>query len=151
MNILILGGTSFFGKLLVNRLVEEGNQVGIMTRGNSQPQDIRPHWKFVGDRYEEQDLSTVAGKQAWDVVIDNLATNRESVEIALKAFKGVGRYLLTSTISVYSFSREGYRVPLLEDQVDHSFHPPSEEGTNIHWKYARGKLEAESTLMDKAP
>lgn len=34
-NILILGGTRFFGKRLVELLLEEGHKVTIATRGNT--------------------------------------------------------------------------------------------------------------------
>lgn len=44
MNILILGGTRFFGIHMVDELLSEGHQVTIATRGN-----VKDHW---GERVE---------------------------------------------------------------------------------------------------
>ncbi len=147
MNILILGGTQFFGKEIVRLCVEAGHTVGVFTRGNRMPKDLPEHQHIQGDRENPDDLRRAAETQRWDAVIDNIAYNADHVRAALKAFSSTSHYVLCSTISVYRFIPGRYSQPMQEDAVDFDYNPPAEDPHDIHWKYARGKLEAERELM----
>jgi nucleoside-diphosphate-sugar epimerase len=146
VNILILGGTQFFGKEIVRLCVEAGHTVGVFTRGNHMPADMAEHQHILGDRDNPQDLRRAAETQRWDAVIDNIAYNADQVRAALKAFADTSHYVLCSTISVYRFMPEQYQ-PMREDRVSFEYNPPGEDPTDVHWKYARGKLEAERECM----
>jgi len=147
MKVLILGGTSFFGKDIARFFHEAGHQVTLFTRGHHRPTDLPPHQLLTGDRDSRGDLERAAKAEKWDIVVDNIAFTARHVEDALAAFRGIKRYLLCSTVSVYRFVKEKYPQPLQEGAVDYDFAPPGELSDDIHWKYARGKMEAERVLV----
>lgn len=144
--ILILGGTEFFGPEIVKLFHSRDFEVAVYTRGNSYPLDFPPVERIVGDRGDVEKLKEV-GKRDWEIVIDNLAYNATDVTNCLAALPSIKHYLLTSTVSVYKFSKCAYGVPLREDDLDYSAKPADEDPNDIHWSYARGKLEAEKALV----
>lgn len=144
MKVLILGGTSFFGKSIVQQFVKNGDNVTLFTRGKLIPDDLPKHTHIVGDRKNEKDLAKAAGQ--WDVVVDNIAYEANDVKTALKIFGNAKRYFLTSTVSVYRYAPGGLSGALLENTIDFEARPEAEDLANIHWKYAHGKKEAEKVL-----
>ena len=67
MRILILGGSIFVGRHLVQAALARGHQVTLFNRGKSNPELFSDLEKLRGDR--EGDLAALAG-QTWDAVID---------------------------------------------------------------------------------
>ena len=71
MRVLVLGGTNFVGRAIVEAAVAEGHTVTLTNRGHSQPTaaelfgDQVEH--IAGDRFG--DLCELAGRE-WDVAID---------------------------------------------------------------------------------
>lgn len=147
MNVLILGGTQFFGKEIVRLLSEAGHNVGVFTRGNLPVHHIAPHQHIQGDRENPEDLKRAAETERWDVVIDNIAYSAAHVRAALKAFSDVSHYVLCSTVSVYRYIPSPYPQPMKEGGVSFDFQPSEEDLNDVHWKYARGKLDAERECM----
>jgi 2'-hydroxyisoflavone reductase len=98
-SILVLGGTGFIGPHLVTRAVERGHAVSIFTRGRREATLPSSVERLIGDR--DGKLEALEGR-AWDVVIDDSATNpawvRQSTELLAPR---VGRYLFTSSTGVY--------------------------------------------------
>jgi uncharacterized protein YbjT (DUF2867 family) len=67
MNILLLGGTRFLGRALVNALEERGHTITLLNRGQSDPAAF-PHLEQIHtDR--TTDLSALNGRR-WDAAID---------------------------------------------------------------------------------
>lgn len=99
MKILILGGTVFLGRHLVQAAQAQGHIVTLFNRGthgNAFPgiETLR------GDR--SGNLSALAG-QRWDAVIDTCGyTPRRVQACAELLFPSVAHYTLISTLSVYS-------------------------------------------------
>jgi nucleoside-diphosphate-sugar epimerase len=106
MNILILGGTVFLGRALVNSALARNHNVTLFNRGIRNP-DIFPEVeKLKGDR--NGNLESLKGR-TFDAVIDTSGhipgRVRESAEL-LK--DNVGHYTFISSISVYKdFSKNG--------------------------------------------
>lgn len=146
MKVLILGGTSFYGKAMARLFHEAGHAVTLFTRGNRFPQDLPPHRHIRGDRSRKEDLARAAREDRWDILVDNIAYTGDEVRLALELFPDVKRYLLCSTVSVYRFAPRAPQ-PLLESSVDFEARPADENPADVHWKYARGKLEAERATM----
>src|SRR5690242_4696304 len=87
MKILIIGGTEFFGKLLVARLLEAGHELTLFTRGNKKPISF---WSKVhhikGDRTNYADFKAKFAGYAFDVVIDNVIYSQTDMESVIDVF-----------------------------------------------------------------
>ena len=103
---LVIGGTLFIGRALVDELLERGDDVVIMHRGNGTPFGER-----VGEiRCDRNDVAAVRaalkGKQ-FDVVYDNVydwerGTTADQVSAsAIATAGGLDRYVFTSTVAAY--------------------------------------------------
>ncbi len=147
MRVLILGGTQFFGKSIVRMLADEGHTVGIFTRGIRSLEDLPAHQHIQGDRDSIDDLVRAAETENWDAVVDNIAFSASHVRDALKAFSKTSHYVLCSSVSVYRFAAARFPWPIHDKSILHDSKPAAEKPHDIHWKYARGKLEAERECL----
>jgi 2'-hydroxyisoflavone reductase len=100
MKLLVLGGTRFLGRHLVQQALNAGHAVTLLHRGVS-AQDLFPQAQhLIADR--NADLSVLANDQ-WDVAIDTNAYVPRHVRSMAAALAGrVGAYQLVSSISVYA-------------------------------------------------
>ncbi|NWG34011.1 MAG: epimerase [Chloroflexi bacterium] len=99
MNLLIIGGTRFLGRHLVDSAIARGNTVTLFNRGKSNP-DLFPHLETIhGDR--EHDIAKLSGC-TWDAVIDTCGYVPRIVRVsAVGLERSVGRYVFISSISAY--------------------------------------------------
>lgn len=104
MRLLILGGTKFLGRHLVDAALARGHAITLFTRGQL-PQAWGDRVEHrIGDRDPSigQGLSALASDE-WDAVIDTSAYLPRIVQASLDALRGrVGQYLFVSTQSVYA-------------------------------------------------
>lgn len=100
MRILILGGTKFLGRHLVDASLERGHQVTLFNRGESNP-DLYPELEtLVGDR--DGGLRPLEGR-SWDIAIDTSGRAPRLVKAAAKLLADkVEHYTFLSSISVYA-------------------------------------------------
>jgi 2'-hydroxyisoflavone reductase len=155
MRILIIGGTSFFGKEIVKQALEARHEVTVFSRGNARPDFLERIDHIVGDRNDASDLAQKLANEQFDVVIDNIAFNGQHVEDVFAALQGnIGRYILTSTTAVY-IGAGPFDQPLREDAVVYdlpekpqlaSFPKPTGAGMI---GYATGKIAAEKVLVNQ--
>lgn len=119
MKILIIGGTRFVGRHLVNAARARGHEVTLFNRGQSNPNLFGQVEKIRGDR--ERDLDQLTG--TWDAVIDTCGYFPRIVRMSAEALKdNVGQYVFISSISVYSdFAKIGINesdpVGKIEDET----------------------------------
>lgn len=98
--ICVIGGSRYFGKLLVQRLQAAGHQVTVINRGSTVPPPGVEH--LVADRDDEEALAAALGPRTFDVVVDQVCYTPVQAAIAVRAFRGrTRRYVMTSTIEVY--------------------------------------------------
>ena len=122
MRILIIGGTRFLGRHLVESALSHNHEVTLFNRGKSNP-DIFPQLETIlGDR--EKDIQKLGNAgQIWDAVIDVAGYLPRIVRLSAEVLKeSVRRYVFISSISVYSdFSKVGIDesdpVGKLEDET----------------------------------
>ncbi|MBI2760045.1 MAG: epimerase [Chloroflexi bacterium] len=99
MKLLMLGGTVFLGRSLVDAALVRGHEVTLFNRGQHNPELYPDVEKLRGDR--DGDLGALEGRQ-WDAVIDTCGyvprIVRASAELLADA---VGHYSFISSISVY--------------------------------------------------
>jgi len=147
-SVLVIGGTTFFGKAIVEQLLEQGHQVTVFSRGQQQPSFFDQVTHVKGDRSQADDFAQLGG-QSFDAVIDNIAYTAVDVRQALDLFKGnIGRYIFTS--SAASYYTASMTMPSKEADVDFGFKPPEDEKDSPLWTYTMGKIEGEQALFDQA-
>lgn len=102
MRVLILGGTQFVGRHMVETLLAAGHLVSILNRGKS-PDDLPAHVERLrGDRDDgAPGLQALAGR-SWDVCVDVSGyTPRQVRPSAERLRANVNRYVFVSAVSVY--------------------------------------------------
>ncbi len=107
MKILILGGTRFIGRHLVNSARARRHEVMLFNRGRTNPDLFQKVKKIRGDR--ERDLDQLSGR--WDAVVDTCGYLPRIVNLSARALKDkAGQYVFVSSISAYAnFGSAGIR------------------------------------------
>jgi len=100
MRILMIGGTRFVGKHIVEAALAAGHDVTIFHRGRTGP-DLFPYVEHrIGDR--DDDLSPLVDGE-WDATIDTCAYfPRQVHELADVLGQRGGQYVFISSVSVYA-------------------------------------------------
>jgi 2'-hydroxyisoflavone reductase len=106
MDLLVLGGTSFVGRAIVDDALAHGHTVTLFSRGKT-GSDLFPDLeRRVGDRDTGDYASLSEGR--WDAVVDVSGYVPRHVGQAADALGDrVGRYLFISTGSVYDRTKAG--------------------------------------------
>ena len=103
MDILVLGGTSFVGRGIVECLLERGHRPALFNRGRTGTDLFPEVERLVGDR-DSGDYAALAGR-SWDAVVDVTGyVPRHVAEAAAALDHRVGRYVFLSTGLVYDRS-----------------------------------------------
>jgi 2'-hydroxyisoflavone reductase len=106
MRLLILGGTLFLGRHLVDAARERDHELTLFNRGRTDPEAFADVEQIRGDR--ERDLSLLAGR-TWDAVIDTCGYVPRIVRGSADSLAdALEHYTLISSISAYgTFPRVG--------------------------------------------
>jgi 2'-hydroxyisoflavone reductase len=119
MKILIIGGTKFLGRHLVDAALTAGHEVTLFNRGKTNPTLFPDIETIIGDR--EHDIEKLSGRE-WDAVIDVAGYIPRIVRLSAQGLESsVKRYVFISSISVYpDFKKVGINesdpVGKLEDE-----------------------------------
>ncbi len=103
---LVIGGTLFMGRALVDQLLERGDEVVIMHRGRGTPFGSRVG-EILCDRNATTAVQAALEGTRFDVVYDNVydwergTTAEQVVASAKAAATGLRRYVFTSSVAVY--------------------------------------------------
>ena len=98
--VLVLGGTRFLGRAVVDEALSAGCEVTLFNRGITNPDLFPEIEKLRGDR--SADLSALRGRR-WDAVIDVAGYEPSVVTRSTEALRdAVDRYVFVSTVSVYA-------------------------------------------------
>ena len=101
MNLLVIGGSYFYGRVFVMEAVKEHSDynITVLNRGTYSMQEFGVS-QIKGDRRETSVLA--ACDQSYDAVIDFCAYNGGDVETVVSGISGdIGQYILISTVDVY--------------------------------------------------
>lgn len=158
MKILILGGTVFLGRHLVEAATARGHEVTLFNRGRSRPDAFEHLERLRGDR--DGDLTALEGRE-WDAVIDTCGYLPSAVRRSAELLGGAVRHsTFFSSISVYeSYSLSGIDEgapvgTLTEEQLEEAESiDPGERATAKSFREFYGPLKAlsERALEDAMP
>lgn len=136
---LVIGGTLFIGRALVEQLLERGDEVVVMHRGSGTPFDGR-----IGEiRCDRNDVAAVEAaleEETFDVVYDNVydwergTTGEQVAAAALAASPGLRRYVFMSSVAAYGGG------------LDHDERDPLTSSSDPV-QYNRQKAESERALF----
>lgn len=144
MDILVLGGTRFFGKHAVQALLARGHTVTIATRGRSADPFGDTVHRLMVERTDPESLRRLLNGRHYDTVIDDLAYCSNDVKYLLDVLS-CSRYILTSSTAVYH-----KHMDTREEEFDPQDH-------QLVWcsrgefSYDEGKRQAEAALIQKYP
>ncbi len=83
MKLLVIGGTRFVGRHLVEAALARGHEVTLFNRGQSNADLFPEVEKLVGDR--AADLSALDG-HTWDAVVDTCGYVPRVVDLSVKSW-----------------------------------------------------------------
>ena len=140
LRLLILGGTGFIGPHMVRYAMYRGHEVTLFNRGRTNPGLFPGVETLIGDRDGQLDA---LGGHSWDAVIDNSGYVPRHVRDSAELLRDVvGRYVFTSTGSVYNFDQD----ELTEDAELLPIEDPASEDTNRY--YGPLKVLCENAVTD---
>ncbi|HUR74997.1 MAG TPA: NAD-dependent epimerase/dehydratase family protein [Sporichthya sp.] len=141
MRMLILGGTRFVGRAVVDDALARGWEVTAVHRGltGTLPAGVRT---LTADRTSEAALAAALGDGAWDAVVDTWAGAPAVAGLAARLVRGrAARYGYVSSLSVYVWgSHVDESSPVVAGD-------PSADGGD----YAALKRGAELAVLDAFP
>lgn len=145
-NILVLGGTQFFGMKAVRLMLDKGYAVTIATRGNKpHPFGDKVKHLILDARDGQHEGWTKVADQNWDAVFNNVLYTKEDAQLMIDKFSGrLDNFYFTSSMSVYSGDKDGYS----EADFD-PYHYEIDEAIDVD--YGEGKRQAETILYNNAP
>ena len=147
MRCLVLGGTKFLGRYVVESILEHGHEPTLFNRGQTNPELFPDVEKLIGDR--DGGLDALAGR-TFDAVVDTSGYLPRVVRATAELLNdGTSRYNFVSSISAYASLDEpgaDEATPLAELEDD--------AGEDIATHYgplkARCEREVEAVYGDRA-
>jgi nucleoside-diphosphate-sugar epimerase len=121
LRVIVLGGTRFIGRAIVEELAGAGHEVLIVHRGNLEPDGMPPVKHLHAERKELPAHREELAAFEPDAAVDCRALTRADSEVALGALPGELRLVVVSSIDVYrafgavNEERETDPVPVDED------------------------------------
>lgn len=141
MKILIIGGTRFQGRYLVQKLLAAGHSVTIFHRGNHSVGSQIGLTSIIGNRDLPESFTALAGMD-FDACIDTCAYFPAQIALVAKTLK-IRHYCLISTVYVYAD-----RDALLPEDSPLSLLPNDIRTTVTPQNYGALKAECEREVLE---
>ncbi len=163
MRILVIGGTNFMGPLVVRSLSQQGHEITVFHRGQTQadlPKGVR---EILGDRRPIANSAAELQHLAPEVVLDMIPAIEQDAREIMSVFTGVARRVVAiSSQDVYrAFGRVNGKesgpvdtVPITEDSpLRESLYPyrgetPREQDDPRRWQDDYDKILVERVVMN---
>jgi nucleoside-diphosphate-sugar epimerase len=141
VRVLVVGGTRFFGIPMVKKLLENGHDVTVATRGNKPDPFGSSVKRTIMDKTDADSVKAALCGQPFDVLIDKVAYSSNDVRSLLSA-ADCARYIQMSSCAVYKTAHMGIK----ENEFD-------AKGFELKWldrpsDYALGKRLAERAALE---
>ncbi|MFE0513592.1 NAD-dependent epimerase/dehydratase family protein [Streptomyces sp. NPDC058964] len=136
MRLLVLGGTEFVGRAVVESALGRGWEVTVLHRGrHPAPAGAR---SLHGDRTAPDGLAALAGSEEWHAVVDTWSAAPRAVREAARLLRDrAGRYAYVSSRSVYAWPQpagSAEDAPVVADasaDADRSEYPRDKRGGEL--------------------
>ncbi len=158
MDILILGGTVFLGRHLVEAAQKRGHRVTLFHRGHSGADLFPEVERLIGDR--NADLAALEGRR-WDAVIDTCGYVPSSVRRSAETLaRAVSTYVFISSVSAYrehppdGLDEQGPLASASDEQVREAEHIAAQAGTgavSLGALYGPMKVLCEQAVEETLP
>ncbi|WP_244990616.1 NAD-dependent epimerase/dehydratase family protein [Clostridium algidicarnis] len=138
--VLIMGGSYFIGKKIVDGLLNNSYSVYALNRGTKENDDERVI-NLKCDRNDAEQMKIILSNYLFDIVIDVSALNKSQVEILYNSLnkENLKQFVFISSSAVYDV--DNFSIPYSEET-------PMKE--NKYWtSYGTNKIEAENFLKEK--
>ena len=142
MRILVLGGTVFLGRHVVESALAAGHDVTLFNRGQTKPALFPQVEKLRGDR--DGALDALTGRD-FDAVVDTSGYLPRVVEATIDALGEVGHYTFVSSVSVYADVSQ----PAAEDAPRATLAEPTEDYRSE--AYGPLKAQCEDVVRSRFP
>ncbi|MFF8308851.1 NAD-dependent epimerase/dehydratase family protein [Streptomyces lydicus] len=158
-DICVIGGTRYFGKVLVQQLLDQGHRVTLVNRGQTPDPFGDAVRRLRADVNVPGELTAAVAGERFDAVVHQMCyTPNAAVEVCEAFGDRVGKIVMTSTIEVYNKDTFRWRFPAPPfgarareeelDPADYDF------DTDLPWyapgyldaHYGEGKRQAEAAL-----
>lgn len=141
MKILVIGGTGFFGIPMIEKLLSDGHEITVATRGNIQNPFRAATGQLIMDRSDYDSAKKGLKGKEFEVIIDKVAHCSKDVRNVLENVR-CKKYIQMSSCSVYPEDGENIK----EEAFDPS-------GYSLVWMdqnrdYAEGKRQAERAALE---
>lgn len=136
MKILFIGGTGTISTAISKRLVEMGEELYLINRGNKNDELPEGIHYIIGDINDEEAIKEKIKDLTFDAVCDFIGFVPSQLERDYRLFKGKTRQFM------YISSASAYHKPVCDYRIT--------EGTSLnnpYWEYSRNKIACEEYLM----
>lgn len=135
--ILFIGGTGIISSACSQALVENGDELFLLTRGHSFRKPPSGVQLIHGDIRQPATVIKLIAGHAFDSVVDWIAFTPDQVQVDLDLFRGITKqYVFISSASAYQTPPAS--LPVTESTIlDNPF-----------WEYSRNKIACEELLVD---
>jgi nucleoside-diphosphate-sugar epimerase len=143
MDVLVIGGTRFIGRAIVEELLRHGHAVTVYHRGTHEAEYSAPVGHVHGDRRDPPRFRNDLASLSPDALVDVIPMNAEDTRAVLEALRGrVTRSVHISSGDVYA---PGQAVPIPEDAPRGRSGPG--EITAYGQKVSYSKIEMEDAVL----
>jgi nucleoside-diphosphate-sugar epimerase len=145
---LVVGGTRFIGRHLVEELLDRGYDVTLFNRGRHDDPfaDREGVDRVEGDRTDETDLRAAALSVDPDAVFDCVAYRPSEVETAVDVFADVGAYVYVSSGAAYAAEE----IPKREGQTALHECTPEQAADDSAGSYGPRKAAGDRAVFEAA-
>jgi len=152
MRILILGGTHFIGPAVVRRLYDQGHDISVFHRGETEAGLPSRVSHLHGDRQRLADYADAFLRLVPDVVVDMAAFTEQDAQTATSVFRGLTRRMVVlSSQDVYrAYGRFHRSEPVLPEPVPYNEDAPLRERLYPYRGTGRGLDDYEKILVERA-
>jgi nucleoside-diphosphate-sugar epimerase len=142
MKIGIVGGTGNISQSIVRLLLKQGHEVVVFNRGQKAaiPKGVR---LIQGDRADREEFERKMQAEKFEAAIDMICFTPEEAASSVRAFRGVGWFVQTSTTCTYGIQYDYY-----PSDETHPLRPNTEYGRN---KVAADHVYLEAYHREKFP